>query len=54
MAQLSAACWVERVASEANPVDAPRRNKHLITTPDAEADVVPMKSVLQLRPISLR
>ena len=33
-AQPSASCWMEGVSSEANPADAPSRNKLLFKKPD--------------------
>ena len=53
MAQLAASCWVERVASDANPADAPSRGKPLFRDPHVEGELAPLTKVLQLRQISI-
>ena len=48
VAQLGASCWVERVASEANPADAPSRGKSSFRLPDVEGHLESLWGVLQL------
>ena len=49
MAQLSAACWVARVASDANPADAPSRDTPMFRTPDVERDLASLPMGLRPR-----
>ena len=53
LAQLAATCWVERVASEANPADAPSRGQALFRKPQVEGDLTSLTNVLQLRQVSI-
>ena len=53
MARLSASCWVERVASGANPADAPSRGEPLFREPHVDGELAPLAKVLQLRQISV-
>ena len=53
LARLSASCWVERVASEANPADAPRRGDPLFREPQVKADLLPLTKILQTCQISI-
>ena len=53
MARLSASCWVERVASGANPADAPSRGDPLFREPQVKSDLVSLKKVLQTCQISV-
>ena len=48
VAQLGASCWVERVASEANPAYAPSRDKPPFRTADVEGRLESLQKVLQL------
>ena len=51
LAQLSAACWVERVAPDANSADSPRRDKPLFRAPDVEGELASLQMALQLRQV---
>ena len=53
MARLSASCWVERVASGANPADAPSRGDPLFREPQAKGDLASLAKVLQTCQISI-
>ena len=53
MARLSASCWVEGVASGANPADAPSRGDPLFREPQVKCDLVPLTKVLQTCQISI-
>ena len=53
MARLSASCWVERVASDANPADAPSRGDPLFREPQVKGDLLPLAKVLQTCQISI-
>ena len=53
LARLSASCWVERVASEANPADAPSRGDPLFREPQVKADLLPLTKILQTCQISI-
>ena len=53
MARLSASCWVERVASGANPADAPSRGDPLFKEPQVSCDLVSLTKVLQTCQISI-
>ena len=46
--QLAASCWVERVASEANPADAPCRDIPPFRTPDVGGHLESLQMALQL------
>ena len=48
VAHLAASCWVERVSSEANPADAPSRDKPPFRTPDVEGPVESLQTALRL------
>ena len=47
LAQPAASSWVERVASEANPADAPSRDKPPFRTPDAEGHLESLQTALR-------
>ena len=53
MARLSASCWAERVASGANPADAPSRGDPLFREPQVKGDLASLTKVLQTRQISI-
>ena len=49
VAQLAASCWVERVASDANPADAPSRDGPPSGTLYVEDQLESLQTALQLR-----
>ena len=53
IAQMGASCWIERVASEANPADAPSRDKPSFKKPDVEGYLGSFQEVLQLCCVAL-
>ena len=53
MARLSASRWAERVASDANPADAPSRGDPLFREPQVKAELLPLTKVLQTCQISI-
>ena len=48
VAQQAASRWVEREASEANPADAPSRDKPPFRTPDAEGHLESLQTARHL------
>ena len=53
LAQVAATCWVERVASQANPADAPSRGEALFRKPQVEGELASLTRVLQLCQVSI-
>ena len=53
VAQLGASCWIERVTSEANPADAPSRDKPSFRKPDVEGHLESFRRVLRLCCVAL-
>ena len=53
VAQLAASCWAERVASEANPADAPSRGKPPFRTPDVEVCLESLQTAPKLSCVAM-
>ena len=51
LAQLSAACWVERVASDANPADAPGGNVPSFRTPYVDGELASLQMASRSRQV---